>query len=59
MTTIQRILASWQDSLHFLIGAHLFFSPWLFGFRAEQTAALNAHVVDGRSGSAACWARGS
>jgi len=45
MTTIERIFASWQDSLNFLIGALLFFSPWLFGFGAEQTAALNAHVV--------------
>ena len=45
MTTIERIFPSWQDSLNFLIGALLFFSPWLFGFGAEQTAALDAHVV--------------
>ena len=33
------------DTLNFLLGAGLFFSPWLFGFGAEQPAALNAYVV--------------
>ena len=28
-----------------LLGVGLFFSPWLFGFEAEQTAAWNAHVI--------------
>ena len=45
MTTTERFFAYWQDSLNFLLGVVLFFSPWLFGFGAEQAAALNAHVV--------------
>ena len=45
MTTTDRFFAFWQDSLNFLLGVVLFFSPWLLGFGAEQTAALNAHVV--------------
>ena len=45
MTTTERFFAYWQDSLNFLLGVLLLFSPWLFGFGAEQAAALNAHVV--------------
>jgi hypothetical protein len=45
MTTTERFFAYWQDSLNFLLGVVLLFSPWLFGFGAEQAAALNAHVV--------------
>ncbi len=45
MTTTERFFAYWQDSLNFLLGVVLFFSPWLFGFGAEQTVAFNAHVV--------------
>jgi SPW repeat len=43
--TTERFFAYWQDSLNFLLGVVLLFSPWLFGFGAEQAAALNAHVV--------------
>jgi hypothetical protein len=45
MTIYERLFAYWQDSLTFLLGAVLFFSPWLFGFEAHAAAALNAHVV--------------
>jgi len=45
MTIFERLSAYWQDSLTFLLGAVLFFSPWLFGFDAHAVAALNAHVV--------------
>jgi hypothetical protein len=45
MTTTERFFAYWQDSLNFLLGVLLLFSPWLFGFGTEQAAALNAHVV--------------
>ena len=45
MTIFERLFAYWQDSLTFLLGAVLFFSPWLFGFEAHAGAALNAHVV--------------
>ena len=46
MTTYERLIAYWQDSLTFVLGAVLFFSPWLFGFVDTHTvAAMNAHVV--------------
>jgi hypothetical protein len=45
MSLLDRLSAYWQDALSFLLGAGLFFSPWLFGFSAEQPAAFNAHVV--------------
>ena len=45
MSLLERLSAYWQDTLNFLLGAGLFFSPWLFGFDAEQSAALNAYVV--------------
>ena len=45
MSLLERLSAYWQDTLNFLLGAGLFFSPWLFGFGAEQPAALNAYVV--------------
>jgi hypothetical protein len=47
MSLLERLSAYWQDTLNFLLGAGLFISPWLFGFGAEQTAALNAYVVGG------------
>ena len=47
MSLIERLSTYWQDSLNFLLGAVLFFSPWLFGFEGEQTASLNAYVVGG------------
>jgi hypothetical protein len=47
MSLLDRLSTYWQDSLNFLLGAVLFFSPWLFGFGAEQTASLNAYVVGG------------
>jgi hypothetical protein len=45
MSIVERLAAYWQDTLNFLIGALLFFSPWLFGFEAGSPAAWNAHVV--------------
>jgi hypothetical protein len=45
MSLLERLSAYWQDTLNFLLGAVLFFSPWLFGFGAEQSAAFNAYVV--------------
>jgi hypothetical protein len=45
MSLLDRLSAFWQDAVNFLLGAGLFFSPWLFGFDAEQSAAFNAHVV--------------
>lgn len=45
MATDVRLSASWQDVLNCLLGIGMFFSPWLFGYAAEQTAAWNAHVV--------------
>lgn len=45
MTIFERLSAYWQDSLNFLLGAGLFFSPWLFGFASESAASLNAHTV--------------
>jgi len=45
MSLLERLSAYWQDTLNFLLGAGLFFSPWLFGFGAEQPAAFNAYVV--------------
>jgi hypothetical protein len=47
MSLLERLSAYWQDTLNFLLGAVLFFSPWLFGFGAEQSAAFNAYVVGG------------
>lgn len=45
MATDVRFSAQWQDVVNCLLGVGLFFSPWLFGFEAEQTAAWNAHVI--------------
>ncbi len=45
MTIFERFSAYWQDTLTFLLGAVLFFSPWLFGFEGAAAAALNAHIV--------------
>jgi hypothetical protein len=45
MTVFERLSAYWQDSLTFLLGVGLFFSPWLFDFAAVATAAFNAHIV--------------
>jgi len=45
MSNFKRLSAYWQDSVTFLLGAALFFSPWVFGFEAVPAAALNAHVV--------------
>jgi predicted MFS family arabinose efflux permease len=40
-----KLSAYWQDVLNCVLGVGLFFSPWVFGFASEQTAAWNAHVV--------------
>lgn len=45
MSVLERLSTYWQDDLNFLLGAGLFFSPWVFGFGAEQPAAFNAHAV--------------
>lgn len=45
MTLFERLSAYWQDSLTFLLGVGLFFSPWLFGFQDDTGAALNANLV--------------
>ncbi len=45
MTFYERLSVYWQDSLTFLLGIGLFFSPWVFGFVDVTTAALNAHVI--------------
>lgn len=45
MSLLERLSTYWQDALSFLLGAGLFFSPWVFGFGTEQPAAINAHVV--------------
>ena len=45
MATEVKFSASWQDILNCLLGIGLFFSPWLLGYSAEQTAAFNAHVI--------------
>jgi predicted MFS family arabinose efflux permease len=45
MTVFERLSAYWQDSLTFLLGIALFFSPWVFGFVDVSAAALNAHVI--------------
>jgi hypothetical protein len=42
---VYKVTKYWQDSLNLLIGVVLFFSPWLFDFATEQTAALNAHIA--------------
>ena len=42
---MNRFSVYWQDSVNLLLGAGLFFSPWLMGFASEQTAAWNAHLV--------------
>lgn len=42
---MNRFSTYWQDSVNLLLGAGLFFSPWLLGFASEQTAASDAHVV--------------
>jgi predicted MFS family arabinose efflux permease len=45
MTLFERLSVYWQDSLSFLLGAGLFFSPWLLGFTEDWSAASNAHLV--------------
>jgi hypothetical protein len=47
MSLLERLSAYWQDTLNFLLGVGLFFSPWLFGFGTEHLAVLNAYVVGG------------
>jgi predicted MFS family arabinose efflux permease len=45
MANEAKFSAHWQDVVNWLLGVGLFFSPWAFGFEAQQTAAWNAHVV--------------
>lgn len=45
MTIYERLSVYWQDTLNVLLGAGLFFSPWLFGFETVSAAAWNAHIV--------------
>lgn len=45
MTMMDRLSASWQDVLNFLLGVGLVFSPRLLGYELEHTATTNAHVV--------------
>jgi len=45
MATDVRFSAHWQDVVNWLLGVGLYFSPLLFGYEAEETAAWNAHVV--------------
>ena len=42
---INRFSTYWQDSVNVLLGAGMFFSPWLLGFASEQTAARDAYFV--------------
>jgi hypothetical protein len=45
MSLLERLTTYWQDTLNLLLGTGLFFSPWLFGFEAEQPAAFSAHLI--------------
>ena len=45
MTAMERFSTYWQDTVNFLLGVGLFFSPWLFGYESVQNAAWNAHIV--------------
>lgn len=42
---MDRISASWQDAVNFLLGIALLISPFVLGFRADQTPAWNAYIV--------------
>lgn len=40
----EKLITHWQDAGNFVLGAWLFFSPWILGYAAEQTAAWNAWI---------------
>ncbi|GAB4234833.1 MAG: SPW repeat protein [Methyloligellaceae bacterium] len=41
----EKLVTHWQDAGTFLIGAWLFFSPWILGFSGEQAIAWNAWIT--------------
>lgn len=42
---MDRTFTNWQDTVNFLLGLALFFSPFVLGFGADRAPALNAHIV--------------
>ena len=48
-------LAEWEDWINLVLGAWLFFSPWIFGYAHAAAAAWNSWIVGVLIAGIAIW----